>query len=490
MAKGKSEGLGVGKVGYIEEHGLYTDEQKEAAKAVESKVLEAGLKTIRVIWVDQHGVPRCKFVSTKDFVASLSNGIDFSGALYNMDSGNHIFTPVFVEGGGFGIPEFTGFPDVVLVPDPTTFRVLPWADSTGWVLTDCFFGNGKPVPLDTRSIMHRQVAAAAEMGYGFLAGLEVEFYILRREGSHIGLNDTGWPPPPPPVSIFEQGYQYLSEVRLAGLNDALTEIRDGLLGAELPLRSMEDEWGPGQMEFTFDPLEGVAAADAMILFRSAVKQMCQSMGLHATFMCRPALPNFFSSGWHLHESLWDSATGKNAFSSDAETLSAAGRQFSAGILEHAIPMTVFSTPTITGYKRFKPYSFAPDNVNWAMENRGAMLRVQGEPGDQGSHVENRLGEPSANPYLFMAANIAAGLDGIRRELEPPPMVESDPYSQGGEKLPASLWEAVDALDRDNFYREAFGSGFVDFVVGYKRSEIGRFLSEVTDWEMREYFEFY
>jgi glutamine synthetase len=90
----------------------------------------------------------------------------------------------------------------------------------------------------------------------------------------------------------------------------------------------------------------------------------------------------------------------------------------------------------------------------------------------------------------MAANIAAGLDGIRRELEPPPMVESDPYAQGGQKLPASLWEAVDALERDPFYREAFGSGFVDFVVGYKRSEIGRFLGEVTDWEMREYFEFY
>ena len=243
-------------------------------------------------------------------------------------------------------------------------------------------------------------------------------------------------PAPPAVSVFQRGYQYLSEVRLDSVSGTLEAIRDGLNAVGLPPRSMEDEWGPGQMEFSFSPIGGLAAADAVVLFRSAVKQMCQRRGLLATFMCRPALPNFFSSGWHLHESLISRADGRNAFASQDETLSPVGRQFVAGLLEHALPMTLFASPTVNGYKRYRPYSFAPDRVCWAVENRGALVRVQGAPGDENSHVENRIGEPAANPYLYMAANIAAGLDGIRRKLEPPAPVEADPYAA----------EAPDAAD--------------------------------------------
>ncbi|MHB1930660.1 MAG: type I glutamate--ammonia ligase, partial [Acidimicrobiales bacterium] len=204
--------------------------------------------------------------------------------------------------------------------------------------------------------------------------------------------------------------------------------------------------------------------------------------------------NFVSSGWHLHESLTDRATGENQFvnTDGDEVLSPLGRQFTAGLLEHARAMTVFTTPTINGYKRFKPYSFAPDRVTWGAENRGTMVRVQGGPGDKGTHIENRLGEPAANPYLYLAANVAAGLDGIRRELTPPALVGPDPYSTDAPMLPTSLWEAVDALEADPFFgsEEGFGEVFVRYLATMKRSEIGRFLSEVTDWEMREYFEFY
>jgi glutamine synthetase len=208
-------------------------------------------------------------------------------------------------------------------------------------------------------------------------------------------------------------------------------------------------------------------------------------------MCRPQLPNVSSSGWHLHESLRNLKGGENAFQGGPkEVLSEVGRQFAAGILEHAVPMTVFSTPTINGFKRFRPYSFAPDRVAWALENRGAMLRVQGQPGDPGSHLENRLGEPAANPYLYMSANIAAGLDGVRRQLEPPAMVSADPYAAEATPLPTSLWEAVDSLDRDTFFREKLGREIVDFVIMMKRAEVARFLSTVTDWEQNEYFEFF
>jgi glutamine synthetase len=484
-------GVAVGKFGFVAEHGLLSEEQAEAGRAALARVREEGIRTVRVGWADQHGIPRGKFVSAQDFELSLSNGIDFSGATLVMDTTNHLFAPVFTEGGGFDIPEFTGFPDVELVPDPTTFQVMPWAPNTAWVLSDMYFSNGKPVPFSTRAVLRRQLDALGALGYDYLAGLEVEFYIVRRPSREIGLHQTGWPPPAFEVTVAEQGYQYLSETRLAGVNDILSILRDHYEAMGLPLRSMEDEWGPGQMEFTFDPIPGMGSADAMILFRTVTKQICELHGYHATFMCRPAFPNFFSSGWHLHESLLNRKSGANAFvGAGNQVLSRTGRQFLAGILEHAIPMTVFTTPTITGYKRFRPYSFAPDRVNWAVENRGAMVRVQGGAGDPGTHIENRLGEPAANPYLYMAANIAAGIDGITRGLNPPPAVKADPYTADSTRLPTTLWAALDALEKDAFFRKAFGEVLISYVLMMKRNEVGRFLSEVTDWEMNEYFEFF
>jgi glutamine synthetase len=490
MSSRDGQVVSVGKKGFVEEHGLLTKDQKSAIGGVKERLEQEGIKTVRIAWADQHGIPRGKFLSVHDFLTTFENGVDFSGATLVMDTTNHLFTPVFVAGGGFDIPEMTGFPDVVLVPDPTTFQVLPWASATAWCLSDMYFSNGKPVPFSTRAVMQRQLDRLQASGLEYIAGLEVEFYVVVRDSpvNRIGVDQTGWPPPTFPVSVSEQGYQYLSETRLAGVNDLLTILRDNLDGIGLPIRTMEDEWGPGQLEFTFDALPGIRSADAMVLFRSAVKQVCQMNGYHATFMCRPNLPNFFSSGWHLHESL--RKDGTNAFTDPTEVLSPIGSQFLAGVLEHAIPMTVFSTPTINGYKRFRPYSFAPDRVVWAVENRGAMVRLQGGPGDEGTHLENRLGEPAANPYLYMAANIAAGLDGMEGEKTPPPAVEADPYAADAPMLPTQLWDALDALQADSFFRGAFGDVLVDYILMMKRSEVGRFLSEVTDWEQREYFEFF
>lgn len=484
---------GVGKVGFVKEHGLADDGFREAAERTTSQIEEHDIQTVRMIWVDQHGSARCKFMSALDYVASLSSGIDFSGALVSMDSANNVFLPAFAQDGGLGIPELTGFPDFILVPDPTTFCLLSFADRTAWVLCDAYFSNGKPMPLDSRRILKEQVAKAEDAGYDYISGLEVEFYVVRQESpGHLPYSQTGWPPPTPEVSAIAHGYQYLSEVRLGGVNWLLEKLRDAYLAAGLPLRSMEDEWGPGQLEITMDPLAGLGSADAMVLFRSMTKQICAEQGLLASFMCRPNLPNAFSSGWHLHESLRLRDSGLNAFTSnDEHSLSPVGRYFVAGLLEHASPMAVFAAPTINGYKRMRPYSFAPDRAVWADENRGVMVRVQGAPGEKGAHVENRLGEPAANPYLYLAANLAAGLDGIRKAEEPPPAVEADPYAEeSAAKLPSNLWDAVDALEGSAFFRESFGDGYVDYFAMMKRNEIKRFFDAVTDWEMREYFEFF
>jgi glutamine synthetase len=493
-----SNSTGVGVPGFVDRHQLRDAEGSAAAHAVAARIRELDLRTVRLVVVDQHGIPRAKALSPEAAIAAMSNGLDFSGAIYSLDTGNQVFVPAFAAGGGFGIDEFTGFPDVVLVPDPATFQVLPWADRTGWMLCDVYFANGQPMPLDGRRILRDALSALGSAGFDYLAGLEFEFYVVRNDETRLAPVDAGFTPPPPPVSAFERGYQYLSEVRLDSMSATLEALRDALVAVGLPPRSMEDEWGPGQLEFSFAPIGGLAAADAAVLFRSAVKQICQRRGLLATFMCRPGLPNFFSSGWHLHQSLLHAGTAGNAFTSDASVMSDIGMSYVAGLLEHAVPSLVFASPTVNGYKRYRPYSFAPDRVCWAVENRGAMLRVQGAAGDSSSHVENRVGEPAANPYLYLAANVVAGLDGVRRGLKPPAPVEADPYSAADAvMLPVTLDAAVAALDGDAFYRSAFGGTFVDYLVMMKRAELKRYHAsspgddaEVTDWEMREYFEFY
>jgi glutamine synthetase len=494
----------VGSTGFIETHGLYTDAQRDAARDVAKRIVDAGLRTVRLIVVDQHGQPRTKYLSGDALVSALQNGSDFSGAIYSLDTGNGVFPPAFAAGGGFGIDEMTGFPDVTLVPDPSTFRILPYADRTGWILSEPYFGNGKPMPLDGRGLLRRQLARLAERGLDLYAGLEVEFYVTRPARPAIGFDETGQPGAPGTaleVEVIERGYQFLSDARMDAIAPTLEAIRDGLHDVGIPVRSIENEWGPGQVEITFSPMEGLAAADAMILFRSTVRAVCARRGLHATFMCWPKLPNFFPSGWHLHESLVERDSGRNAFADERELLSPLGRRFVAGLLDHAREMAVFGDPTTNGYARFRPYSFAPDRICWAADNRGALVRVQGGPGDAGTHVENRLSEPAANPYLWLAANVAAGLDGIERGAEPPPAIDGDPYAAEAELLPQSLGEAVDELEGSSFYRRAFGDALVDYVVMMKRFELGRYGNAAAssqhpddrahdEWEMREYFEFY
>jgi glutamine synthetase len=303
--------------------------------------------------------------------------------------------------------------------------------------------------------------------------------------------DAGQPGNPPSVSLLSQGYQYLTEQRYDQMEPALEIIRRDVLALGLPLRSVEVEFGPSQCEFTFQPTKGLAPADNMVLFRSAVKQIAHRHGYHATFMCRPKLPNVFASGWHLHQSLVSRATDENAFMTKdkGEALSAFGKHYLAGLIEHARASTVFTTPTINGYKRYRSYSLAPDRAIWGRDNRGVMIRVLGGPGEAATRLENRIGEPAANPYLYMASQILSGLDGVDRKLDPGPSADA-PYETKAALLPKSLREAVFALNDDPFFRDTLGAAFVDYYVHIKNAEIERFQAEVSDWEHREYFEMF
>jgi len=292
--------------------------------------------------------------------------------------------------------------------------------------------------------------------------------------------------------MLAHGYQYLADNRFDELEPVLEQLRATLLELGLPLRTMEVEMGPSQCELTFGPVEGLLGADNVVLARNAIKQVCRRSGYHATFMCRPALANIASSGWHLHQSLLHAGTGANAFvSSDSgEQLSPCGRQFVAGLLANARAACILAVPTINGYKRFRPYSLAPDRIVWGADNRGAMVRVLGMAGDPMTHIENRIGEPAANPYLYFASQVISGLDGMARQLEPPAPVDA-PYDAAAQALPASLVEAIGEWRQSALFRRELGEPFVDYLVRVKEFELHRFLSEeVTDWEQREYFEIF
>ena len=483
--------IGEGALSFVERHGLWSAEQKDAAARLRRVVEEQKLEVIRLSFPDQHGILRGKTLIASEALRGLENGCSITTTMFAKDTAHRTVFPVFTTGGGFGLAEMQGAADVLMIPDPSTFRVLPWAPETGWLLCDVHFADGRPVPFATRNLYRTVLTGLASRGYDFVAGLEVEFHVFKLDDARMAPADAGQPGQPPEVSLISHGYQYLTEQRYDQMEPVLEIIRRDVLALNLPLRSVEVEYGPSQCEFTFQPSIGLMPADSMVLFRSAVKQICHRHGYHATFMCRPRIPNVVSSGWHLHQSIVSRSTGENLLmtTDPRETLSAFGRGYLAGLLHHARAAAVFTTPTINGYKRYRSYSLAPDRAIWGRDNRGVMIRALGGPNDAATRLENRVGEPAANPYLYMASQILSGLDGVDRALDPGPSADV-PYETKAELLPKSLHEAVSALKDDPFFRNAMGATMVDYYVHIKNAEIERFQAEVTEWEQREYFEMF
>ena len=480
------------------------DAARQAALAHATQRIEAcGLELVRFAWCDLHGMLRGKTLVAAAAAEAMTAGVGMVSTLLLKDTADRTAYKVFEAGGAAELPGFEFGGNVMLLADPASLKELPWADKTGWVQCQPWFPDGRPVELDTRRVLQSALAKLAEAGYGMKCGLEIEFHIYRLCAS--GLNpqldpeQADWPGRPPEVSMIHPGYHLLSEQWVDMAEEPLRIVQRTAQALGLPLLSLEIELGPSQVEAVFDATDALAAADNMVLFRSAVKQALRRAGYHATFICRPPFPNIMSSGWHLHQSLVDLKTGANLFKrssaaagstpADAQyTLSEVGEQYLAGLLAHARGMTAFCTPTINGFGRFRPNALAPQSILWGRDNRGAMLRVVGQCDDNGTRIENRLGEPAANPYLYLASQIHAGLDGITRGLKAAPATDA-PYGSDAEKIPTSLGEALDALKVDTVLAAAFGETFVSYLTRIKQAEITRHAEaeDKDDWQRREYF---
>jgi glutamine synthetase len=495
--------LSTGSVDFVRRHSLWDDRQHEAAEAVLRSLDRVDV--VRVAFGDPHGLVRSKTLTASAFRTVLTNGMDMSPGPFVFDTGHAVAVDFFQPGGGIGIPELTGAGDFILVPDPLTFRVLPHADRCGWVIGDEHLRSGAPHPLSSRLALRRLLDGVAGQGFTFVVGLEVEWYLTRlADGGRVRtIGGFGVQGDPPEVEAVNGGYQFNLDLLCDALHHVLGPLSRALLDAGLPLRTMEHESGPGQLEFTFDPMDGLAAADGMLLFRSIVKQVCARLGYHASFMALPGIPGFDASGWHLHQSLASASTGENAFvaTSGEAMLSDVGLHYLGGLLDHAAEAAALCVPTINGFRRVRPeFSLAPDRVVWSAENRGSFIRVLGGPGEPSTHLENRTGEPCANPYLYLASQLAAGMDGCARGLDPGAPAD-DPHAPTAAPLPGDLREAVNALDGSALYRSTLGDPLVDCLCRLKRSEIERYdewlvkagpvdAGTVSDWEHREYFATY
>lgn len=477
---------------FSERFGLWSSSQQDQAREIMGRIDAGELDVLRFAWPDQHGVLRGKTLVASSARSALANGINLTSTLLAKDTSHRSVFPVFSAGGGFALDGLQGGADFVVLPDPSTFRMLPWAPRTGWVLCDAYMKDGEPCPFATRRILQRALQRLSGRGLEFVAGLEVEFHVFKLEAAALNLADAGQPGTPPTVSLLTQGHQYLTEQRYDGVDRLMELLRTQLQALGLPLHSLEIEFGPSQFELVFGPTVGMEPADTMVLLRSAIKQICQRNGYHATFMCRPRIPNVMSSGWHLHQSLRHAVGGGNAFTPDADdtaALSPLGMHYLAGLKAHACGAVALASPTLNGYRRYRPFSLAPDRAIWARDNRGAMLRVLGAPGDSASRIENRVGEPTANPYLYLASQLFAGLHGIEQGLDPGPSADA-PYETPAQQLPRTLDAALAALQADPVLTEGLGQAFVDYYCHIKHAEIARFNLEVTEWEHREYFDLF
>ncbi|MEI7646091.1 MAG: type I glutamate--ammonia ligase [Chloroflexales bacterium] len=375
--------------------------------------------------------------------------------------------------------------DMYLVPDLTSYALIPWDQhdglSTARLICNIYTPDSKPFTGDPRHVLSVVTKHAADLGYGFNVAPELEFFLFRRDAQGDST----------PLPHDNAGYFDVS-------TDQATLIRRQMVHA---LREMgiiteaaHHEVAAGQHEIDLRVMEAIRAADNTVTARVALKAVAQLNGLYATFMPKP-LAAVNGNGMHIHQSLTDLATGKNAFAddSDAYGLSTVARQFIAGLLAHARGMCVILAPLVNSYKRLVPGFEAPVYISWGRTNRAALVRVPRitTGRQQSTRIELRCPDPSCNPYLAYAVMLAAGLDGIKhkltlREAAEEDLFHIDPRARGMSLLPSSLGTALDALREDEVIQAALGANIYERFVDAKQQEWESYRSFVSAWEIERY----
>ena len=439
------------------------DEQGERAVRFAE---ESGVRFVRLWFTDVLGFLKSFAIPVEELEKAFEEGIGFDGSA--------------VE--GFARVEES---DMLAKPDPATLKLLPWPrgeEPVARVMCDVLHPDGTPFEGDPRHVLRRVLARAAEGGYRFEAGPEVEFFLSRSSTELVPLDRSGY---------FDMTTPDVAEEFRQRVTLALGE-----LGVGVEMYHHED--APSQQEIDLAAAEALQMADSLMTLRLAVKEVAQELGLYATFMPKPAI-GIQGSGMHTHFKLVEDGSGANAFFEPGGPggLSKVGRGFVAGLLQHARAITAVTNQWINSYKRLVPGYEAPVHVCWAHRNRSALVRVPADrPDDERAcRVEYRALDPACNPYLAFAVILAAGLDGIEQGMEPPAEATDNIYAMSPEErraigisaLPESLVEAVQDMEGDEAVADALGEHVFEWFLRNKRREWEEYRTLVTPFEIERYF---
>ncbi len=446
---------------------MTTQSKVSSPEKLLSLVRERGINFIDLQFTDVGGAVKNVTIPTQELEAALNHGIWFDGSSIE----------------GFArIAES----DMYLVPDITTFAVLPWLtgnEATARLICDVYTPDSQPFLGDPRAVLKQVMAEAEKMGYIYNTGPELEFFLLKPSP------DGGLIPPRPQdsASYFDQPLDMVATSMWRQITEALSSF-----GIET--EAMHHEVATGQHEIDFRYSNGLKTADNAVTFRVLVKILARQKGLYATFMPKP-IRGISGSGMHVHQSLTYKANGSNAFSDpgDAHGLSKIAKHFIAGQLAHARGMCAVLAPLTNSYKRLVAGYEAPVYISWGRINRSALIRIPRAHTHESTRIELRCPDPSCNPYLAFAVMLAAGLDGIRRELPIPDATEEDVYLMANTKrgaklnvIPGSLEEAIVEMEKDSVIREALGAHTFERFISAKRLEWDDYRLEVTPWELDRY----
>jgi len=438
-------------------------------KELLERVEELGIHTIRIEFSDMHGVSRGKLVPTSRLEEVLEEGINCAKPTFSLDL-NYNIPP------GTGTADEVNYEDMNIVPDPSTFTVIPYQEGVGRLIGD-IYADGRPFPYSPRGLLKRVVERYRQKGFIPVAASELEFFVFESEGEKFQYYCDK------PSNVYTVGPRSDPKGLLVNLQNTLMEMGIDVL-------YINHEFFQSQYEINWRHKEALSMADQTFTFKMVCKELAFLRDLFVTFMGRPK-DEMGGSGYHMHFSIEDAETGKNLFDdpSGKEGMSELMLHFIGGQMAHAKAMTAFLAPTINSYKRYVLNSFAPYYLAWGLDNRTTYIRIPRERG-AATRVENRAACASANPYLALAVALIAGLDGIEKKLDPGDYYVGDIYTEEPGKfdtVPFYLHEAIEELKRDEVLCEAIGEQIINNYTAVKMSEAERFRTYVTEWEFNEYF---
>ncbi len=425
-------------------------------------VQERGIRFIRLWFTDVQGFLKSVSISPQELETAFDEGMTFDGSSID---------------GYARIQEA----DMLAVPDPSTFQILPWRkdEQVARMFCDIMTPNGDPFPGDPRTVLKQNLRRAADMGFTFYVAPELEYFYF---------GDSG----PEPKVLDHGGYFDLTPLDVA--QEYRRKTINSLEQMGIPVEHSHHEVAPSQHEIIVRYTDALTMADNIMAFRLAVKEVALEHGIHATFMPKP-LEDHDGSGMHLHLSLFEGE--RNAFATeDASDLADTGKEFVAGLLRHARELTAVTNQWVNSYKRLVAGFEAPIYVTWGRNNQSALVRVptpkRGKP--ESVRVEYRSPDAAANPYLALAVLLAAGLEGIEQGYELPfeapgnvfELSTKDRQTAGIERLPETLSQALDVMESSELMRRALGDHVFDWFIRNKRKEWEQYQHHVSRFELETY----